>query len=174
MLRNASWPPTLQIAMQCCQYSVCAEWFPFLFVWVNVRVSDSLGPHGLSGSSVHRILQARILERGVIPFSRGSFWTRVSCIADGLFTVFVTRSDQISHSVVSDSLRSHESQHTRPPCPSPSPGVHWDSLASSPWCHPALLCPGLKFFASSYSLETELQNGKDLVLTPEGSQAQRR
>jgi len=34
------------------------------------------------------------------------------------------RSDQISCSVVSDSLRPHESQHARPPCPSPTPGVH--------------------------------------------------
>ena len=34
---------------------------------------------------------------------------------------------QFSHSVVSDSLWPHESQHTRPPCPSPTPGVHSDS-----------------------------------------------
>ena len=34
------------------------------------------------------------------------------------------RSDQISLSVVSNSLRPHESQHARPPCPSPTPGVH--------------------------------------------------
>ena len=40
-------------------------------------------------------------------------------------------SDQISHSVVSDSLRPHESQHTRPSCPSPTPGVHSDSRPSS-------------------------------------------
>ena len=40
------------------------------------------------------------------------------------------RSDQISHSVVSDSLRPHDSQHTRPPCPSPTPGVHSDSHPS--------------------------------------------
>ena len=33
---------------------------------------------------------------------------------------------QFSHSVVSDSLRPHESQHARPPCPSPTPGVHSD------------------------------------------------
>ena len=45
---------------------------------------------------------------------------------------------QFSHSVVSDSLRPHESQHTRPPCPSPSPGVHSDSRPSSQWCHPAI------------------------------------
>ena len=38
---------------------------------------------------------------------------------------------QFSHSVVSDSLRPHESQHARPPCPSPTPGVHSDSCPSS-------------------------------------------
>ena len=36
------------------------------------------------------------------------------------------RSDQISHSVMSDSLQPHESQQARPPCPSPTPGVHSD------------------------------------------------
>ena len=41
------------------------------------------------------------------------------------------RSDQISRSVVSDSLRPHELQHARPPCPSPTPGVHSDSHPSS-------------------------------------------
>ena len=45
---------------------------------------------------------------------------------------------QFSHSVVSDSLRPHESQHARPPCPSLTPGVHSDSFPSSQWCHPAI------------------------------------
>ena len=45
---------------------------------------------------------------------------------------------QFSRSVVSDSLRPHELQHTRPPCPSPTPGVHSDSRPSSQWCHPAI------------------------------------
>ena len=45
---------------------------------------------------------------------------------------------QFSRSVVSDSLRPHESQHARPPCASPTPGVHPDSCASSLWCHPAI------------------------------------
>ena len=45
---------------------------------------------------------------------------------------------QLSRSIVSDSLRPHESQHTRPPCPSPTPGVHSDSHPLSPWCHPAI------------------------------------
>ena len=48
------------------------------------------------------------------------------------------RSDQISRSVVSDFLRPHESQHSRPPHASPTPGVHSDSCPSSQWCHPAI------------------------------------
>ena len=45
---------------------------------------------------------------------------------------------QFSHSVVSDSLQPSESQHARPPCPSPTPGVHLDSRPSSQWCQPAI------------------------------------
>ena len=37
-----------------------------------------------------------------------------------------------------DSLQPHESQHARPPCPTPTPGVHWDSCPLSQWCHPAI------------------------------------
>ena len=45
---------------------------------------------------------------------------------------------QFSRSVMSHSLRPHESQHARPPCPPPTPGVHPNSCASSRWCHPAI------------------------------------
>ena len=45
---------------------------------------------------------------------------------------------QFSRSVVSDSFRPHESQHARPPCPSPTPRVHSNSCPSSQWCHPAI------------------------------------
>ena len=45
---------------------------------------------------------------------------------------------QFSRSVVSDSLQPHESQHTRPPCSSPTPGVHSNSHPLSRWCHPAI------------------------------------
>ena len=45
---------------------------------------------------------------------------------------------QFNRSVVSNSLRPHESQHARPPCPSPTPGVHSDSRPSSQWCHPSI------------------------------------
>ena len=57
-----------------------------------------------------------------------------------------------SHSVVSDSLRPHESQHTRPPCPSPTPGVHPNSCASSPWCHLAISSSVIPFSSCPQSL----------------------
>ena len=52
---------------------------------------------------------------------------------------------QLSHSVVSDSLRSHGSQHARPPCPSPAPRVYPNSCPSSWWCHPSILSTVVPF-----------------------------
>jgi len=62
------------------------------------------------------------------------------------------RSDEISCSVASDSLRRHESQHARPPCPSPTPGVHTDSRPSSQWCHPAISSSVVPFCSCPQSL----------------------
>ena len=45
---------------------------------------------------------------------------------------------QFSHSVVSNSLQPHGRQHTRPPCPSPTPGAHSNSCSSSWWYYPAI------------------------------------
>ena len=59
---------------------------------------------------------------------------------------------QFSRSVMSDSLRPHESQHTRPPCPSPTPGVHSNSRPSSWWCHPALSSSVVPFSSCPQSL----------------------
>ena len=69
----------------------------------------------LPGTAFHGVSQARILFSSV----------------------------QFSRSVVSDSLQPHESQHARPPCPSPTPRVHPDSRPLSQWCHPAW--SGLQF-----------------------------
>ena len=59
---------------------------------------------------------------------------------------------QFSRSVVSDSLQPHESQHTRPPCPSPIPWVHSDSHPSSQWCHPAISSSVVPFSSCPESL----------------------
>ena len=58
---------------------------------------------------------------------------------------------QFDRSVVSNSLRLHESQHARPPCPSPTPGVHSDSHPSSPWCHPAISFSVISFSVVLFS-----------------------
>ena len=59
---------------------------------------------------------------------------------------------QFSRSVVSDSLRPHESQHARPPCPSSTPGAHSDSHPSSQWCHPAISSSVVPFSSCPQSL----------------------
>ena len=60
-----------------------------------------------------------------------------------LIQAVISTSVQFSHSVVSDSFRPHESQHAKPPCPSPSPRIHSNSCPSSQWCHsvPFSSCP---------------------------------
>ena len=59
---------------------------------------------------------------------------------------------QFSRSVVSDSLRPHESQHARPPCPSPAPGVYSNSCSLSRWCHPAISSSVVPFSSCPQSL----------------------
>ena len=59
---------------------------------------------------------------------------------------------QFSHSVVSDSLRPLELQHARPPCPSPTPGVHPNARPPSRWCHPAISSSVVPFSSCPQSL----------------------
>ena len=53
---------------------------------------------------------------------------------------------------MSDSLGLHESQHTRPPCPSPTPGIHSNSRVLSQWCHPAISSSVVPFSSCPQSL----------------------
>ena len=86
-------------------------------------------------------------------FLSGAVWHLKQVVkAAWLLRLYQIRSDQISHSVVSDSLQPHESQHARPPCPSPTPGVHWDSHPSSQWCHLAISSSVIPFFSCPQSL----------------------
>ena len=61
---------------------------------------------------------------------------------------------QFSQSVVSNSLQQHESQHTRPPCPSPTPRVHPNSCPLSWWCHPAISSSVVPFSSCPQSFPT--------------------
>ena len=79
-------------------------------------------------------------------------YTEALLVVYGGGGALVTSSVQFSCSVVSDSLRPHESQHARPPCPSPTPGLHSDSCPSSPWCHPAISSSVIPFSSCPQSL----------------------
>ena len=116
-------------------------------------------------SSVCGISQARILEWAAISSSKGSSWPKDwTCLSYNVGKFFTTKppgkpklyytfsSVQFSQSVVSDSLRPHESQHSRPPCPSPSPGVHSDSHPLSQWCHPTISSSVIPFSSCPQSL----------------------
>ena len=65
---------------------------------------------------------------------------------------FLSSSVQFSRSVMSNSLPPHESQHTRPPCPSSTPGVHSNSCPLSWWCHPAISSSVVPFSSCPQSL----------------------
>ena len=88
----------------------------------------------LPDSSVHGILQARILEWVAMSFFRGSSWFRDwTCVSHVYVLLW------FSHQVVSDSLRPCELQHARFPCPSLPPWVCSKSCPLSQWCYPIIL-----------------------------------
>ena len=60
---------------------------------------------------------------------------------------------QFSRSVMSNSLRPHEPQHARPPCPSPTPAVYSNSCPLSWWCHPAISSSVILFSSCPQSLQ---------------------
>ena len=107
------------------------------------------------GSSVLRILQAKILEWAAMPSSRGSSQPKDE--------THISQFSSVAQSCPSDSLPPHELQHNRPPCPSPTPGVHSNSCPSSWWCHRAIsssvvlflmppIPPSSRFFSNESSL----------------------
>ena len=76
-----------------------------------------------------------------------------------------------SHSVVSDSLWPHELQHARPPCPSPTPGVHTNPNPLSQWCHPTIsssvvpfiFCPQSFPAAVSFPISQIFASGSQII-----------
>ena len=77
---------------------------------------------------------------------------------------------QFSRSVVSDSLPPHEPQHARPPCPSPTPGVHPNPCPLSQWCHPTISssvipfsCPQSFSASGSFQMSQLLASGSQSI-----------
>ena len=132
--------------------------------WSCSVMSDSLSPYELSpsrllcpwdfpgkntGVGCHFLLQDIFPTQGSklgLPHCRQTLYLWATREALTIPSV------QFSRSVVSDSLRPHESQHTRPPCPSPTPRVHSSSRPSSQWCHPAISSSVVPFSSCPQSL----------------------
>ena len=116
--------------------NVCIQ----VFVWTFISFSSGWIEWKGGGHVVDKCLTfkeaSKLFSKVVVPFS----------IHTGSVSV------QFSRSVVSDSLRPHESQHTRPPCPSPTPGVYSNSCPSSRWCHSAISSSVVPFSSCPQSL----------------------
>ena len=89
----------------------------------------------------------------LIPLKFWYDWDREETLSLKSFIKHSNRTtDQFRHSGVSDSLWPHESQHARPPCPSPTPGGHSNSRPLSWWCHPAISSSVVPFSSCPQSL----------------------
>ena len=88
----------------------------------------------------------------MVKIFQSSAYTNISWVLSSFFVWYKFHSVQFSRSVVSDSLRPHESQHARPPCPSPTPGVYSNSCPLSWWCHPAISSSVVPFSSCPQSL----------------------
>ena len=113
------------------------------------RNNDSLNLTG-SKTALGMSTEFSILKNYILPIPMGSLakiYSVFILVLEGQFN-----SVQFSHSVMSDSLQSHETQHARPPCPSPTPRVHSDSRPSSQRCHPAISSSVVSFSSCPQSL----------------------
>ena len=122
-------------------------WFSILFYWFLFLFLFQFHTVFITVALLYSLMPRKLIPPGMFFYSR-LLWLF------GVFGFFLTFccSVQFSHSVMSDSLRPHESQHARPPCPSPTHGVHSDSRPSSQWCHLAISSSVIPFSSYPQSL----------------------
>ena len=120
-------------------HPIWISFFPFLGVW--------------------KLSQLKQETEAIVRLNLFASYTSVTTILLGLvlsslkiILMYMFSSVQFSRSVVSNSLRPHESQHARPPSPSPTPEVHSDSCPLSQWCHPAISSSVVSFSSCPQSL----------------------
>ena len=120
-----------------------AQQFAYLNTPISLRWCCCAGSmsHTVSCASLRKVRNERLVLTIFLPCSE--------CHSNAILLV---KMYQFSCSVISDSLRPHESQHARPPCPSPTPGVYPNSCPSSRWCHPAMSSSVVPFSSCLQSL----------------------
>ena len=143
---------------------LCVPSLPWLYgVCSLAQSSNSLWPHGLYPTRLlcpwdfpskntrvgfHFILRGSSRRGWPSPVLAGGFFTFEP---PGKLLLWFS-SIQFSHSVMSNSLRPHESQHARPPCPSPTPEAYSNSCPLSRWCHPTTSSSVIPFSSCPQSL----------------------
>ena len=118
----------------------------------NGKIWGTLEQHSLSlAIEIQKQLTSLILLSSKFPNSTSflNYFNRAN-IKQAEITSLQFSSVQSLH--VSDSLRPHELQHTRPPCPSATPGVHSNSCPWSWWCHPAISSSVIPFSSCPQSV----------------------
>ena len=123
-----------------CPVSWMKPGLAFCFTYDNIHVS---------------MLFSQIILHSPSPTeSKRLFYTSVSLLLSRIWGhhYHLYKFHQISHSVVSDSLQPHESQHARPPCPSPTPGVHVHRVSDAIQPSHPLLSPSPPPFSCPQSL----------------------
>ena len=149
-------PPSLLLFSLCClsltlkvvisltkSLALTLVWFTSFLLLVAEHLSLILLVGGIWGNCLP--LLRSLPHSQALRLANTSFWT-------GSLHSLLTPSVQFSHSVMSNSLRPHELQHTRPPCPSPTPGVHPNPCPLSPWRHPAISSSIVPFSSCPQSL----------------------
>ena len=115
--------------------------------------SSGIYPYGLSLNPLPSFCTQITLCTSALPWPLVHFDLFLHSLLFFLSFLFLhCLSVQFSCSVVSDSLPPYELQHTRPPCPSPNPGVHSNSRPSSRWCHPAISSSVIPFSSCPQSI----------------------
>ena len=131
--------------------------------WLKFCAPNARGPGSIPGQGTRAHTAPPTQKKNYLTFLLRKFLlsicilslshNKVSCFVMSItWPLPAFSSVQFSRSVVSDSLRPHESQHARPPCPSPTPGVHSDSRPSRQWCHPAISSSVIPFSSCPQSL----------------------
>ena len=160
-LEHSLVPPFLGIGLRIDLFWSCGHCWVFLICWhneCNILMASSFRDLNSSvGIPSHSLAV-------LTAFLRPTWLCTPECLSLGGYILWIYKfiqlcefkkwfsSVQFSHSVVSNSLQPHELQHTRPPCPSPSPRVHSNSHPSSQWCHPAISSSVVPFFSCPQSL----------------------
>ena len=123
-------------------WRMCASMLSPIWLFANPWTVTCQSPSSVEFSKQEHWSGCHFLLQGIF-LSQGLNLNLLHWMADSLplhhlGSPWNISSVQFNHSVMSDSLQPHGLQHTRPPCPSPTPGVYSNSCPLSRWCHPII------------------------------------